>query len=90
MQCILCTHHFSTLYSTSCTSLQGSTIIASAGDVSLDLSTDLDDSAILAELEREDLKPGQGGGAASTEGEEEDEGELKESCHICGKQVETH
>jgi len=64
---------------------QGSTIIASAGDVSLDLSTDLDDSAILAELEREDLKPGHGG--ASTEGEEEDEGELKESCHICGKQV---
>jgi len=65
---------------------QGSTIIASAGDVSLDLSTDLDDSAILAELEREaDLKPGQGG--AGTEGEEEDEGELKESCHICGKQV---
>jgi len=64
---------------------QGSTIIASAGVVSLDLSTDLDDSAILAELEREDLKPGQGG--ASTEGEEEDEGELKESCHICGKQV---
>ena len=46
----------------------------------------MDDSEILAELEREDMKPQQGV-EVSTEGEEEDEGELKESCHICGKQV---
>ena len=32
------------------------------------------------------MKPGQGG-QAGAEGEEDDEGELKESCHICGKQV---
>ena len=67
--------------------LKGSTIIASAGDVSLDLSSDLDDSAILAELEAgQDMKPGQGG-QAGAEGEDDEEGELKESCHICGKQV---
>ena len=51
------------------------------------MSSDLDDSAILAELEAgQDMKPGQGG-QAGAEGEDDEEGELKESCHICGKQV---
>jgi len=62
---------------------QGSTIIASAdleltADMTGDLTADLEDSQILAELEREELKAGL---------EVEEEGELKESCHICGKQV---
>jgi len=75
---------------------QGSTIIAEGlgdqedeeeeeeeDDQEQDLSTDLEDSAILAELEREELKPRTQGGEVM----EEEEGELKESCHICGKQV---
>ena len=32
------------------------------------------------------MKPGQGG-QAGAEGEDDEEGELKESCHIGGKQV---
>ena len=46
---------------------------------------DLDCSATLAELEAgQDLDRGQG---RQAENEDGDEGELKESCHICGKQV---
>ena len=46
---------------------------------------DLDCSATLAELEAgQDLDRGQGYHAEKEDG---DEGELNESCHICGKLV---
>ena len=48
---------------------------------------DLDCSATLAELEAGqdlDRDPGPGQHAEKEDG---DEGELKDSCHICGKQV---
>ena len=46
---------------------------------------DLDCSATLAELEAgQDLDRGQG---RQAENEDGDEGELKESCQICGKLV---
>ena len=48
---------------------------------------DLDCSATLAELEAgQDLDRGPGQGRQA-ENEDGDEGKLKESCHICGKQV---
>ena len=46
---------------------------------------DIDCSATLAELEAgQDLDRGHGQHAENEDG---DEGELNESCHICGKQV---
>ena len=67
--------------------IQGSSIIASTGDLSLDQSVDIDCSATLAELEAgQDLDRGPGQGRQA-ENEHGDEGELNESCQICGKLV---